>query len=586
MFMSRNFIALIDFHAFFAQVEQNQNISLKGKPVVVQIQGDKGVGQSVSVSSEAEAMGVRNKMYPRNLGIYPNLVLKRIPYDVNLKKPDFTKYALVSAKIFNLVGKETRNIVIEKASLSEMYLDLTSYIKNLMEDIVALENFKDSMNVENFHDNICYLASENDQGQTASEARTTLSRCIKNAISKNHLETIAFFVCLMEVSRIKSMIKEKTGYEASVGVSYSKKIAQFVCKRHGPYSSTLMLPGAFKDVYGGAPIASIPGISKVLVKTLADCYKATIVRHLIVTNQDTLKEGLSSEEYNLLKDILRGSIKEKVILNNSSTFVSFGKTIIEGVSTFPLIEEHFDKIIKEHLEIIIQNIIAAFKTEKEERNRVPQNIIVSYQRRGNPAYINSKEIKISCTKYSKLLPDLCLNGLKELLSEDGYLKDPIAFIRLTASKFKVLESTPLDMYFAQSSTSAKDRKKSLPNITVSDSKVAPNNNNGILVEKKELEDSKRRKTIDVAIFKDGRISKENNLEDEYDSDIEIIQVIQRNVVKGPIAKNPSKAVATKKKVAPKKKTLNQEKSKVKERTPKAPVVQVGRRSIDYYLKKE
>src|SRR5690242_5291731 len=99
--------------AFYASVEQRDDASLRGRPVVVAWKGARSV--VCAASYEARKFGVRSAM--------PALRAERLCPDAVFVPPDFTRYKAVSRQVREIFHRQTD--LVEPLSLDEAYLDVT-----------------------------------------------------------------------------------------------------------------------------------------------------------------------------------------------------------------------------------------------------------------------------------------------------------------------------------------------------------------------------------------------------------------------------------------------------------------------------
>jgi DNA polymerase IV len=103
----------IDMDAFYASVEQRDDPSLRGRPVVVAWRGERSV--VCAASYEARTFGVRSAM--------PAMRAERLCPDAVFVPPDFVRYKAVSRQVRGIFARHTD--LIEPLSLDEAYLDVT-----------------------------------------------------------------------------------------------------------------------------------------------------------------------------------------------------------------------------------------------------------------------------------------------------------------------------------------------------------------------------------------------------------------------------------------------------------------------------
>ena len=106
-------IVHVDMDAFYASVEQRDDPTLRGRPVVVAWKGRRSV--VCAASYEARRFGVRSAI--------PAITAERLCPEAVFVPPDFVRYKAVSQAIREIFQRHTD--AIEPLSLDEAYLDVT-----------------------------------------------------------------------------------------------------------------------------------------------------------------------------------------------------------------------------------------------------------------------------------------------------------------------------------------------------------------------------------------------------------------------------------------------------------------------------
>jgi DNA polymerase-4 len=197
-----NKIIHVDMDQFFAAVEQRDHPELRGKPIAVGHDAERGVVSTASY--EARRFGVHSAQSIQ--------VAKRLCPQLIIVEPHFQKYKAVSAQLHEIFHDYTD--LIEPISLDEAFLDVTE---------------------------------------------------IKTMVSTNRpmVSTNSQRMWAMDIAReIKQRIRETTGLTASAGVSYCKFLAKVASDWRKPDGLTVIHPDRALDFISQLKIEKIWGVGQ------------------------------------------------------------------------------------------------------------------------------------------------------------------------------------------------------------------------------------------------------------------------------------------------------------------------------------
>lgn len=232
-------IVHIDMDAFYAAVEMEDNQTLKAKPMAV------GSSSMLSTSNYlARKYGVRAAM--------PGFIAKKLCPELVIVPGNFEKYRKVSHKIRDIVKSYDPDYCA--ASLDEVYLDLTNYVKNMYKKQLHEEQCM-KYGSSQLSDEIEFSGDEENLDDLQ-----TCQKCLK-PISCHEQDQMAHSI----VQEIREKIFDATNLTASAGIAPNTMLAK-VCsdqnKPNGQYQikSTVVAVNSF---ISSLPVKKVSGIGPV-----------------------------------------------------------------------------------------------------------------------------------------------------------------------------------------------------------------------------------------------------------------------------------------------------------------------------------
>lgn len=187
--------------AFYASVEQRDEPSLRGKPVVVAWRGSRSV--VCAASYEARKYGVRSAM--------PAVRAERLCPQAVFVPPDFARYKAVSQQVREIFSRHTE--LVEPLSLDEAYLDVTANRSGLPSATATAEAIRAAIRDETQLTASAGVAPNKFVAKIASDWNKPDGICVVRP------HQIDAFLAPLPVGRLPGVGKVMQGKLAQLGVS-------------------------------------------------------------------------------------------------------------------------------------------------------------------------------------------------------------------------------------------------------------------------------------------------------------------------------------------------------------------------------
>lgn len=288
----------IDMDCFYVQVERGINPFLNGKPVAVSQYNpfgdlkslkpldnrtDVSNGSLIAVSYEARAAGVKRIMRGKEAKeVCPDLLLVQVPTDHC--KADLTIYREAGAKVVLVLSKLIKSAVIEKASIDEVYLDVT---EEALKRLAAIENDIEAFNALVTLARKSSLAGEDTEEMKMSKSALRVGHAGTKKVEDNEkgqntrdwfdqpsflwnqddkLLLCGAIIC----DELRAEVLKQLGYSCSGGVSHNKMLSKIASAMHKPNRQTLVPTIAVKTIMDCLPVNRVAGFGGKLGDSLAE----------------------------------------------------------------------------------------------------------------------------------------------------------------------------------------------------------------------------------------------------------------------------------------------------------------------------
>ncbi|KAL1224003.1 DNA polymerase eta [Cardamine amara subsp. amara] len=292
-------IAHVDMDCFYVQVEQRKQPELRGLPTAVVQYNEWQGGGLIAVSYEARKCGVKRSMRGDEAKFAcPEIQLVQVP--VARGKADLNLYRSAGSEVVSILAQSGK---CERASIDEVYLDLTDAAERMLAD--APPESLESMDEEVLKSHILGMSRE-DGDDCKESVRDWM--CRRDADHGDKLLSCGIII----VAELRKQVLKETEFTCSAGIAHNKMLAKLASGMNKPAQQTGVPYSAVQELLSSLPIKKMKQLGGKLGTSLQNDLGVDTVGDLLQFSETKLQEHYGINTGTWLWNIARGISGEEV----------------------------------------------------------------------------------------------------------------------------------------------------------------------------------------------------------------------------------------------------------------------------------
>ncbi|CAL9241922.1 unnamed protein product [Arabidopsis halleri] len=292
-------IAHVDMDCFYVQVEQRKQPELRGLPTAVVQYNEWQGGGLIAVSYEARKCGVKRSMRGDEAKTAcPQIQLVQVP--VARGKADLNLYRSAGSEVVSILAKSGK---CERASIDEVYLDLTDAAESMLAD--APPESLELIDEEVLKSHILGMSRE-DGDDFKESVRDWI--CRKDADRRDKLLSCGIII----VAELRKQVLKETEFTCSAGIAHNKMLAKLASGMNKPAQQTVVPYSAVQELLSSLPIKKMKQLGGKLGTSLQTDLGIETVGDLLQFSETKLQEHYGVNTGTWLWNIARGISGEEV----------------------------------------------------------------------------------------------------------------------------------------------------------------------------------------------------------------------------------------------------------------------------------
>uniref|UniRef100_K7G1Q6 DNA polymerase eta n=1 Tax=Pelodiscus sinensis TaxID=13735 RepID=K7G1Q6_PELSI len=330
----------------------------------------------------------------------------------------------------------SRFAVIERASIDEAYMDLTSAVQERLKKMQGkpiLAELLPTTYVQGLP-NISTTAAEKENMDHKEALRQRGLRQWLESLPFGDISCpdLQLTVGAVIVEEMRAAVEAVTGLRCSAGISHNKVLAKLACGLNKPNRQTLVSQGSVPQLFSHMPISSIRNLGGKLGASITDILGVEYMGQLTLFSECQLQTHFGDKTGSWLYDMCRGIEQEPVKPRQLPKSIGCSKNF-PGKAALATQEQVQHWLLQMALELA-----GRLNKDRVQNCRVAKQLSVSIRMQGNQrASALSRHCALSRYDAHKISSDAfaIIRNCNMAGSQQAAWSPPLTFLHLTVSKF-------------------------------------------------------------------------------------------------------------------------------------------------------
>lgn len=325
---------------------------------------------------------------------------------------------------------------VERASIDEAYLDLTSVIDKMQQTEPSGTNVKDLPNTH-----VVGWNNENDE-----KGLDSWFQSLSNEEFNERNLKLALAAALVEKMRLA--VFEQTGFRCSAGIAANKMLAKLSCGIHKPNKQTVLPFESVEEFFRTFPLKKVRHLGGKLGFTLTEELNCKTMGDIVDISEKTLQQRFDQKTGNWLYWYCRGVDHELVSSRHLPKSIGCNKNF-SGLAAL----DSRDKILH-WLEELCAEVVERLEKDREANERTAKLLTVTVRLEGdNRPSSYARSIALPATYDQARMVTLCMSAISKenAAKSQNHREAVVTSLGVSASKFVSSNQTnrKIDRFFSR-----------------------------------------------------------------------------------------------------------------------------------------